>query len=209
MKLEILNISKNYGNITALSDVSLTLEPGIYGLLGPNGAGKSTLINLITDSLKRDTGQILWNGKDILDIGAQYRSEIGYMTQQQGYYEDFTAGGFLTYMGKLKGLNGREAKARMKELLEVVNLGGQEQQLVGSFSGGMKQRLLIAQALIGNPKVLILDEPTAGVDPQERIRIRNFISEMASDKIVILATHIVSDVEAVAGQIILLREGHS
>ena len=207
MKLEIKNLSKNYGNIQALCNVSMELDNGIYGLLGPNGAGKSTLINLITDNIKREKGEICWNGKDILKLGRQYRNVLGYMPQEQGYYEEFTARAFLMYMAKVKGLNGVKAKERIEELLKTVNLKDNRNEKIGSFSGGMKQRLMLVQALLNDPKVLILDEPTAGVDPQERIRIRNFISEIAKDRIVILATHIISDVEAIAKEIILLKKG--
>ena len=207
MKLEIKNLSKNYGNIQALCNVSMELDNGIYGLLGPNGAGKSTLINLITDNIKREKGEICWNGKDILKLGKQYRNVLGYMPQEQGYYEEFTAGAFLMYMAKVKGMNGVNAKKRIEELLMAVNLHNNRNDKIGSFSGGMKQRLMLVQALLNDPKVLILDEPTAGVDPQERIRIRNFISEIAKDRIVILATHIISDVEAIAKEIIFLKKG--
>lgn len=207
MKLEIKNLSKNYGNVQALKHVNITLEDGIYGLLGPNGAGKSTLINLLTDNVRRETGEILWNGEEILHLGKKYRKELGYMPQQQGYYEDFPAGAFLMYMAHLKGMGKKEAEKKVSELLSVVNLEEHRYDKVGGFSGGMRQRLLIAQALLNDPKILILDEPTAGVDPQERIRIRNFISEIAANRIVILATHIVSDVEAVAKEIVLMKQG--
>lgn len=207
MGLEIKKLSKKYGDFQVLKDVNLTLENGVYGLLGPNGAGKSTLIHLITDNVSRDQGEILWNGEEILHLGANYRNELGYMPQQQGYYEDFSAGAFLMYMAYLKGMKKTEAKKRVSELLSIVSLEECRKKKIGTFSGGMKQRLLIAQALLNDPKLLILDEPTAGVDPQERIRIRNFISEIAADRIVILATHIVSDVEAIAKEIILLRNG--
>lgn len=207
MKLEINNLSKNYGKIQALREINLVLEDGVYGLLGPNGAGKSTLIHLLTDNLPRDTGTILWDGQDILKLGKQYRSILGYMPQQQGYYEDFPAGAFLMYMAKLKGMDRNAAVKRTAELLSVVNLEEHRNEKIGTFSGGMKQRLLLAQALLNDPKLLILDEPTAGVDPQERIRIRNFISEIASGRIVIVATHIVSDVEAIAKEVILMKKG--
>lgn len=207
MKIEIRNLTKNYGSVQALKNVSLTLTPGIYGLLGPNGAGKSTLINLLTDNLRRESGEILWDGTDILALGKKYRNLLGYMPQQQGYYEDFSAAAFLMYMAHLKGMGKKEAKDRVYELLSVVNLEQYSREKVGAFSGGMRQRLLLAQALLNDPKLLILDEPTAGVDPQERIHIRNFISEIAKERIVILATHIVSDVESIASEILLLKKG--
>ncbi|MBE5887430.1 MAG: ABC transporter ATP-binding protein [Lachnospiraceae bacterium] len=207
MKLEIKNLSKNYGKIQALKNVSLTLSPGIYGLLGPNGAGKSTLINLLTDNVKRESGEIHFDGQEILKMGKEYRAILGYMPQQQGCYEDFSAGAFLMYICKLKGLSKKESLKKIDEILSVVNLSEYRNERIGGFSGGMKQRLLLAQSLLNDPKILILDEPTAGVDPQERINIRNFISEIASDKIVLLATHIVSDVEAVAKEIVLMKHG--
>lgn len=207
MELEVKNLSKNYGKVQALSDVSLILEPGIYGLLGPNGAGKSTLINLLTDNVKRESGEICWNGNEIQKMGKSYRQILGYMPQQQGCYDEFSAGAFLMYLGRLKGLTKKELQKRTEELLALVNLSEYRNERIGGFSGGMKQRLLLAQSLLNDPKLLILDEPTAGVDPQERIRIRNFISELADNKIVLLATHIVSDVEAIAKEIILMKDG--
>lgn len=207
MKMEIKNLSKHYGALCALDGLNIALENGIYGLLGPNGAGKSTLIHLLTDNVRREQGSILCDGKDILDMGGEYRKLLGFMPQQQGFYEEFSAGAFLMYMAQLKGLKKREAKERVGYLLEVVNLSDVRHEKIGSFSGGMKQRVLLAQALLNDPKILILDEPTAGVDPKERISIRNFISGIAKDKIVLLATHIVSDVEAVAKEILLLKKG--
>lgn len=207
MRLELEHLSKKYKNVQALKDVSFVLENGVYGLLGPNGAGKSTMIGLITDTVRRDQGRILWNGKEILELGKSFRRELGYMPQQQGYYEEFTARDFLIYMAKLKGLSGKRAKQKADEMLEIVNMEEYFKEKMGTFSGGMKQRILLAQALLNDPNLLILDEPTAGVDPQERIRIRNFISRIAEDRIIILATHIVSDIEAIAKEIVLLRKG--
>ena len=207
MILEINNLTKKYGNNTALDNFSVTLTNGIYGLLGPNGAGKSTVMNLITDNVKRTSGEILFNGKEILSLGKDFRRKLGYMPQQQGYYEELSARAFLLYMASLKGLTRREAKYKTDELLEIVNLTDVAHKKLGSFSGGMKQRVLIAQSLLNNPEILILDEPTAGLDPKERIRIRNFISEIAENKIVILATHVVSDIEFIAKEVILLKEG--
>lgn len=207
MKLEIVNLSQNYGNKYALEKVSMILTEGIYGLLGPNGAGKSTLMNLITDNLKRSTGEILLDGKDILSMGSEYRKLIGYMPQQQGFYEQFTPTEFLKYIGSLKAIDSKKLKLQTDEILNKVNLNDYRHMPLSKLSGGMRQRVLLAQAFLGEPKILIFDEPSAGLDPKERINIRKLIQDIAKDKIVILATHIVSDIENIAKEIILLKSG--
>ena len=207
MKLELTNLTKRYGELVALDNFTITFEPGIYGILGANGAGKSTMINLITDNVKRDSGSITFDGEDILKLGDRFRAALGYMPQQQGIYEAMTAQSFVTYMGRLKGMKRKELRTQVDEVLELTNLKDVRHKKVGGFSGGMKQRVLLAQALLGNPKVLLLDEPTAGLDPKERVRIRSFIKELAQDRIVLLATHIVSDIESIADQVLLMKNG--
>lgn len=207
MQLELINLTKKYGNFTALDRLNITFTPGIYGILGANGAGKSTMMNLLTDNISRTDGQILFDGTDILKMGKDFRRVLGYMPQQQGFYEQMTAYGFLCYIAELKGLSKKQAQADIDKLLEITNLTDVKHKKMGGFSGGMKQRVLLSQALLGDPKVVLLDEPTAGLDPKERIRIRNFISSLSRDKIILLATHIVSDIESISDQIILMKKG--
>lgn len=209
MELKLEGIQKSYQkkHVCAVKDFSMCFMPGVYGLLGPNGAGKSTLMNIITDNLKADKGTITWNGTPVQKLGADYRSVLGYMPQQQNLYDDFTGEQFLWYMSSLKGLKKKAAREKIEELLVVVNLVDERYKKIKSYSGGMKQRLLIAQALLNDPQILIMDEPTAGLDPKERVRIRNFISSISKDRIVLLATHIVSDVENIAKEIILMQKG--
>ncbi len=192
----------------ALKETSFMITEGIYGLMGPNGAGKTTLMNIIVGNLEPDTGALYLNGQDIQKMGSKFRERIGYMPQQQWMYENMSCMQFLTYMGALKAMSGKHAKDRIEEVLELVNLQSEKYKRIGSLSGGMKQRLLIAQAILNNPDILILDEPTAGVDPNERIRIRNLISEISFNKIVMIATHVVSDIEFISNEFILLKEGH-
>lgn len=206
-RLSIEHIEKRYGEITALKDATLTFTPGIYGLLGPNGAGKSTLMKVLTQTIDSDGGMVSYQGKDIRTLGSNYRKLIGYMPQNQGVYDDFTARRFLSYMAALKGIPKKKAREEIEQILKQVHLEEAAEQKLGTFSGGMKQRILIAQAILGNPSILIFDEPTAGLDPKERIRIRNLISQIALENIVIIATHVVSDVEFIAKDIIFLKKG--
>lgn len=208
MELAIKNVSKNYGKVQALSHISLKLQEGVYGLLGPNGAGKSTLIQIITGNLKPSEGNIYFNGKEIQKEGKNYKRILGYAPQSQGLYDMFTAEKFLEYIALLKEMKKTEISRQVAEILETVGLTEARDRKLGGFSGGMKQRILIGQALLGNPQILILDEPTAGLDPKERIRIRNFISRISKDKIVLIATHVVSDIETIAREIILLGKGN-
>lgn len=209
MILEIKDLCMTYpGGKKALDHLNLTLEPGIYGLLGENGAGKSTLMNILTCNLKQTGGTICYEGKDIREHTQDYVKRIGYMPQQQGLYRSMTAVQFLTYMSNLKGIKKNKAKEQIPMLLEKVNLSSVYNKKLGSFSGGMKQRILIAQAMLGNPQVLIFDEPTAGLDPKERIRVRNLISELSFEKIVIIATHVVTDVEFISRELLILKQGH-
>lgn len=208
MKLEIKNITKKYGSFAALDNFSVTLENGVYALLGPNGAGKSTLSNIICQTVKATSGEILLDGKNINSMGRDYRSLLGYAPQVTAYYRDFTALYFLEYMGRLKEIgNKSEIRQKAEHMLELVNLSDVKHKKIKEFSGGMKQRIGIAQALLNDPKILILDEPTAGLDPKERIRLRNIISKLSFDRIVIIATHIVSDVEYIANEVLLIKSG--
>ena len=207
MELRIENLTKSYGKKVALNDVSATLSCGIYGLLGPNGAGKSTMMKIVTENLSADKGRILVDGVPSDKMGADYRALLGYMPQQQGLYPHFTARRFLYYIAALKGMNKVQATQEIQRVTAMVNMTEHLDKRLGTYSGGMKQRILIAQAVLGSPKILILDEPTAGLDPKERIRIRNLISQISMDRIVILATHVVSDVEFIAKQIMMLKNG--
>lgn len=207
MELKTNNLTKCYGNKIAINHLNITFKNGVYGLLGENGAGKTTLMQLLCNIQKATSGRITLNGKDITSMGEDYRSLLGYLPQHFGYYPDFTANDFLLYISALKGLNSKEAKQKSKQLLESVGLSYKSRQKIKNFSGGMKQRLGIAQAMLNNPHILILDEPTAGLDPKERVRFRNLISAFSKDRIVILSTHIVSDVEFIAEQIIIMKDG--
>ena len=207
MELEFIGLTKSYKKKMALDHVSAVLDSGVYGLLGANGAGKTTLINIFVGILKGDSGKILVDGEDAAKLGKEFLSKIGYMPQYPVFYKDFTVLDFMLYMCALKGISKREGRERTMELLEIVNLADAVGKKIGALSGGMRQRVGIAQAMLGNPEILILDEPTAGLDPQERIRFRNLISRFSQDRIVLLATHIVSDVEFIANEVMLLKEG--
>lgn len=207
MELRIENLTKQYGANLAVNNLSLTLSTGVYGLLGANGAGKTTLMRLLCDILAPTSGQIFYDGQNIHESGDRYRNALGYLPQDFGYYPDFTAFKFLMYMSAVKGLSRGFAKERSLELLDEVGLLQVKDKKIKTFSGGMKQRLGIAQAMLNDPRVLILDEPTAGLDPKERVRFRNLISTFSRNKIVLLSTHIVSDVEYIAGDIIVMKKG--
>ena len=207
MELTIDNISKRYGKQYALRDFSVTLQDGVYGLLGPNGAGKTTLINVILGILGADKGKILLDGVEVNKLGNDYYNLLGYLPQYPQFYKNFTGREFLDYMCALKGLDKEKSKVKIDQLLQMVHLEDDGYKKIGAYSGGMRQRLGIAQALINNPSILILDEPTAGLDPKERIRFRNIISKLSKDRIVLLATHIVSDVEYIAKEVLLVSEG--
>lgn len=214
--LVINNLTKIYKNRKqeklALDNVSLELGDGVHALLGPNGAGKSTLMKLITCNLKSEDGQIKWKDKDgkekeIEAMGAEYRSLIGYAPQQQGLYEAFTGYRFLQYMAVLKDIPKKQMDEEIKRVADSVNLSDVLDNRINAYSGGMKQRLLVAQALLGNPKLLIFDEPTVGLDPNERVRIREYIHAISKGKIVLIATHIVSDVESIADDVLIMKQG--
>lgn len=208
MELIIDSVSKQYGTGKwGVRDFSLSLQPGILGLVGPNGAGKSTLMRILATITKPTSGRIIFDGTDLLHDPNRIREVLGYLPQDFGIYPNLNAVEFLEYLAAVKGLDRRSASQRIDELLQVVNLGEARKHLLGGYSGGMKQRIGIAQALLNDPRLLIVDEPTAGLDPEERIRFRNLLSDLSGDRIVILSTHIVSDVEASATRIAVIREG--
>lgn len=207
MELKLNHVTKTYGTKIAVNDLSVTLTEGVYGLLGANGAGKTSLMRLICLIQNRTSGEILLDGQEIIEMKAEYRSLLGYLPQNFGYYPEFTARKFLLYMSSLKGLNKQAARRRIEELLDLTGLESEGNRKIRTFSGGMKRRLGIAQAMLNNPRILILDEPTAGLDPKERVRFRNLISSFSKDKIVLLSTHIVSDIEYIADDILVMKEG--
>lgn len=207
MELIIKNISKEFKDKIAVDKFSVTLSSGIYGLLGPNGSGKTTLMRILADVSSASSGDILVNGESKSKLGAEYRDLIGYVPQNIGFYKNFTAEKFLYYVAALKGVDKNIEKSKIDELLKFVNLEQDRKRRIGKFSGGMKQRLGIAQALLNDPKILILDEPTAGLDPNERIRFKNLIAQLSKGKIVILSTHIVSDIEFIANEVLVMKDG--
>ncbi|QYE96526.1 ABC transporter ATP-binding protein [Paraclostridium sordellii] len=207
MELTLKNITKVFKDKIAVNDFNVILTSGVYGLLGPNGAGKTSLMRIISDVSNATSGEVYLNGKSKTELGADYRDILGYLPQDVGFYKSFTAQKFLEYVATLKGIDKEKASIKIDELLKFVNLEKDRKRKIGKFSGGMKQRLGIAQALLNDPKILILDEPTAGLDPNERIRFKNLIAEISRDKIVILSTHIVSDVEFIANEILIMRNG--
>jgi ABC-2 type transport system ATP-binding protein len=207
MKLQMVNVTRKFGDFCAVDDLNLTITNGVYGLLGVNGAGKTTLMRMICTLLPPTSGKILCDGKDIFKMDGEYRNLLGYLPQDFGFYPDFTVKDYLMYIASLKGIRSMIAGKRVKELLEQVGLAKSVNKKMKKLSGGMKRRAGIAQAMLNNPKILILDEPTAGLDPTERVRFRNLISELSEERIVILSTHIVSDVEYIANEIWLMKEG--
>ena len=207
MELKLTNLTKEFKDITAVRNISYTMSTGVYGLLGVNGAGKTTLMRMLCTLLKPSGGSITWNGADIFEMDGEYRKILGYLPQDFGFYPDFTVYDYLMYTASIKGLRPVTAKQRIKILLRQVGMEKTEHKKMKKLSGGMKRRVGIAQAMLGNPQILILDEPTAGLDPSERVRFRNLISELADERLVLLSTHIVSDIEYIAGEILLMKAG--
>lgn len=204
--LIVQDVSKNFGKFNALKEINLEFHNGVYGLLAPNGAGKTTLIKMLTTLLFPTSGSILYNGKDIIKLDEEYREILGFLPQEFGYYKNYSPTAYLLYLAALKGIERQSAKERVKELLKLVALEDVADKKMKKFSGGMIQRVGIAQAMLNDPKILILDEPTAGLDPKERVRFRNLLTDLARDRIVILSTHIVSDVESIANEIIMIKD---
>ncbi len=204
--LSVNHVTKKYHRFTALDDISLEFQNGVYGLLAPNGAGKTTLMKMLATLSFPTKGEITWNGTDIITLDEQYRDLLGYLPQKFGYYKNYTPRQFLRYIATLKGMNASYAEQRIEILMEKVALSEVVDRKMKKFSGGMLQRVGIAQALLNNPRILILDEPTAGLDPKERVRFRNMLHSLSDDRIVILSTHIVSDIETIADQVILLKD---
>ena len=207
MELIINNVTRKYGNKIAVDNFSATLTPGVYGLIGANGSGKTTLMRLVCDILKPSAGEITYDGVNVTELSEDYRNLLGYLPQQFGYYPDFSAYDYMMYLASLKGLEHSAARKKTLELLETIGLLNEKKNKIKTFSGGMCQRLGIAQAMLNDPKIFVLDEPTAGLDPKERVNFRNLISSFSQDRIIILSTHIVSDVEYIADEIIVMKNG--
>lgn len=207
MALILDGLTKTFSSFPAVNNLSYTMDTGVYGLLGVNGAGKTTLMRMLCTLLTPTSGTITWDGQDIFSLGSAYRNLLGYLPQDFGYYPDFSVQDYLLYIASIKGLRPATARQRMQSLLDQVGLTQVRRQKMKKLSGGMKRRTGIAQAMLNDPKILILDEPTAGLDPKERIRFRNLISELAENRLVLLSTHIVSDVEYIADQILLMKDG--
>ena len=207
MELKMSNLTKEFRDMTAVKNVSYTMTTGVYGLLGVNGAGKTTLMRMLCTLLKPTGGSITWDGEDIFEMDGKYRKILGYLPQDFGYYPDFTVYDYLMYIASIKGVRPAAARQRIKLLLDQVGMKKAAKRKMKKLSGGMKRRIGIAQAMLGDPKILILDEPTAGLDPNERIRFRNLISELAGERLVLLSTHIVSDIEAIADEVLLMKKG--
>ena len=207
MELKIVGLTKKFGSKTAVDNLNITLTNGVYGLLGANGAGKTTLLQMICGIIEPTSGEVKVNGENNLQMGERFRDLLGYLPQEFGYTPGFTAQDFMLYIASIKGLQPKYAKRRTRELLRLVNLEKEADRKIRTFSGGMKRRLGIAQALLNDPKILIMDEPTAGLDPKERAYFRNIISEMSKDKIIIISTHIVSDIEYISDQVLVMKKG--
>ena len=207
MELQFHDVAKRYGAKEALRGIDLTLTPGVYGLLGPNGAGKSTLMNILTGNLRPTRGHVTLDGEDTVSMGEAFRRRLGYCPQQQALYPGFTGEQFLYYMASLQGMSREDAKRRMDWALERLDLTEAAGRPIHGWSGGMKQRLLLAQSLLHDPDILVLDEPTAGLDPRQRVAVRNLIGEIAGEKIVLLCTNVVQDVEFIARELILMNQG--
>lgn len=207
MELKVCDLTKNFGSFTAVNNLNIDMTNGVYGLLGVNGAGKTTFMRMLCTLLKPSGGSIICNGEDIFTMGAEYRRILGYLPQDFGFYPEFTVEDYLMYIASIKGMRKAAAKKRVRELIEGVGLEKAARKKMRKLSGGMKRRAGIAQAMLNDPRILVLDEPTAGLDPNERIRFRNLISELAEDRLVLLSTHIVSDVEYIANEILLMKNG--
>lgn len=207
MELKVENLTKEFGDFTAVNHMTLTMTNGVYGLLGVNGAGKTTLMRMLCTLIKPSEGKIICNGKDIFQMNEEYRGILGYLPQDFGYYPEFTVKDYLLYVATIKGISSSVAKKRVNELIAAVGLKDVANKKMKKLSGGMKRRAGIAQAMLNDPQILILDEPTAGLDPNERIRFKNLISELSENRLVLLSTHIVSDVEYIANEILLMKDG--